>query len=115
MKTIHINFDIATPSLNKLNGRWAKLNWKKKFLSRLKNYEYLAPKKKCLSRLEITRYGSRILDKDNYHGGVKSLMDSIKEKGLIVDDSPKWCDIIFNEQVKCKRNQEKTEVEISYL
>jgi len=115
MTTLHIKFNLATPSLNKLNGRWAKLNWKKKFLSRLKNYEYIAPKKKFFAKLTITRHGSRILDTDNYHGGVKSLVDSIKEKGLIVDDSPKWCDIIFQEQVKCKRGQEKTEIEISYL
>lgn len=109
---MQIVFDIATPSLNKLNGRWSKLNWKKKFLSYLRNYEFLALKKKQKKTLIIERYGSRLLDRDNYHGGCKPMIDAIKEKGLIVDDSPKWCEIEWKEQVKSKRTEEKTIINI---
>lgn len=106
-----IEFDIATPSLNKMVGRWVGSNWKKKFLSRLQGYE-LIKSKKCRKQLKIQRFGSRILDEDNYHGGCKKMIDAIKEKGLIVDDRPEWCEIIFLPQCKCSRIYEKTIVEI---
>jgi hypothetical protein len=111
-----ITFDIPTPSLNKLTkSRWACLNWKKKFLSRLKNYELLALRKKKRTGLTIQRHGSRILDKDNYCGGCKPLIDAIKEKGLIVDDRPEWCNTVFLEQIKCRRGQEKVIVSIEEI
>lgn len=109
---MEIIFDIATPSLNKFKGKWATLNWKKRFLSKLHNYEFLALKKKIKKTIIIQRLGSRLLDEDNYHGGCKPMVDAIKEKGLIVDDCPKWCEIKWKKQVKCKRSEEKTIIEI---
>ena len=103
----------ATPGMNKLKGRWAFLNWKKKYHRELRNYYLLAPKVKVKTVMKIQRFGSRIFDVDNYYGGVKSLVDTIKELGLIADDSAKWCEIIFLPQVKCKRGLGKTEVEIT--
>lgn len=103
-----IEFDIATPSLNDLHqNKWQIINWKKKFLSRMKNYEILALRKKQKRYLTIQRHGSRILDDDNFYGGCKPLIDAIKEKGLIIDDRNEWCEIKFLPQVKCKRGCEK--------
>jgi len=109
-----IRFTVSvSPSMNQFKHRWSKLNYKKKYLRELKGYELiLSLKKKVKKAIVYTRYGSRILDKDNYHGGTKPLTDAIKEKGLIVDDSPKWCEIIFMPQQKCKRGMERTEVVI---
>lgn len=102
----------ATPSLNKLKGhKWAWVNYKRRYKRELQGYELLALKKKVKCKMVITRYGSRLLDADNYAGACKILIDQIKNKGLIVDDSPKWLDISF-EQVKCRRGMEKTVVEI---
>ena len=109
-----IQFEVtATPSLNKLNGRWSKLNWKKKYHKEMHNYE-VAYGLKTKKRMKVVyeRFSSRLLDKTNYHGGIKPLEDAIKEKGMIVDDSIKWCEVIYKPQVKCKRGCEKTIVQI---
>ena len=37
----------------------------------------------------------------------------MKEKGLIVDDNPKWIQVLTN-HIKVKRGKEKTVVKISY-
>jgi hypothetical protein len=110
-----ITVGIPTPSLNVLQGRWDRPKWKKKFEKFLKGYELLGLREKKKAVLLIERHGSRELDLDNYHGGAKVLIDLIKNKGLIVDDRPEWCEIIFAPQVKCKRGQEKTVVCIDYL
>ncbi len=67
--------------------------------------------KKALVR--ITRYGSRMLDDDNFRGGAKPLVDALKDAGLIVDDSPKWMTAEYK-QVKCTRKEAWTEVEVTY-
>ncbi len=89
----------ATPSLNQLRQPWQYAKWKALYNKELKNYEFLRLWKSIKTRLFITRYSdSKPLDKDNYHGGCKPLIDVIKEKGLIWDDSEKWCDIQFEPQ-----------------
>ena len=103
----------ATPSLNVLKGKWACLNWKKKYHRELRNYNLFAPKEKVKTTMTIQRFGSRILDLDNYHGGCKPLIDCLKEIKYIVDDRPEWCEIIFLPQVKTSRYFRKTEIEIS--
>ena len=37
----------------------------------------------------IERYGRRMLDDDNFRGGLKVVIDALKDVGLILDDSPK--------------------------
>jgi len=103
----------ATPSLNKMKSRWSLSNWKNKYRRELKGYEAFKLKKNKKAIIEVKRYGSRMYDYDNFAGGAKSLIDLLKEKGLIVDDSPKWLDISFS-QVKTKRGLEKTVLMISY-
>ena len=85
----------ATPSLNQLNGRWSKLNWKKKYAKQLRGYKYETGQ---VTTIKIRRFGKRILDIDNYIGGCKPLIDAIKEEGIIKDDSPKYCNISFLSQ-----------------
>ena len=45
--------------------------------------------------------------------GQTIIKDAIKEKGLIVDDRPEWCEIVYLEQIKCKRGDEKVIVDIT--
>ena len=103
----------ATPSLNKMKGRWALSNWKNKYRKQLKGYEVFKLKSKKKAIILVERYGSRMYDYDNLAGGFKSCGDVLKEKGLIVDDSPKWIDVSFT-QIKVKRGKEKTVIKISY-
>ena len=113
-ETLKIVVD-KTPSLNKLHSnRWAMLNWKKKFIKQLRNFEFLCPKQKVKKILVIKRYGSRIYDQDNFIGGLKPLIDAMKEKGIVYDDTEKWLQLKA-EQVKCRRNEEKVEIFITIL
>ncbi|MFA5037440.1 MAG: hypothetical protein WC479_09740 [Candidatus Izemoplasmatales bacterium] len=98
----------ATPSLNKMRGRWALTNLKRKYRKEFEGYEVFALKEKKRMKVTVQRFGSRILDLDNYVAGFKVVGDFLTEKGIIVDDSPKWLDLEFLPQVKCKRGEEKT-------
>jgi hypothetical protein len=98
----------ATPSLNKLNGRWSKSNWKKKYIRELRGYELICGVARNKRRVKILRYGTRILDIDNWHGGCKPLIDALKEKKIIIDDNAKWCELVFVGQLKCCRGREQT-------
>lgn len=104
-----------TPSLNQLKGRWALVNYKRKYQRLLKGYELFRLKEKKKVRLTYQRHGSRLLDSDNLMGGTKNLTDVLKEKGLMVDDCPEWCEIVMLPQVKCPRGKEKIWVKIEEI
>lgn len=48
------------------------------------------PRKQTLT---IIRVGGKAMDVDNLHGAVKPLVDAIKDRGWLVDDSPTWCEL----------------------
>lgn len=83
-----------TPSLNRMTGthwsrrqklrkRWA---WLVK-AARLHAQAWESPQW-ARARVEIDRYGPRLLDADNCRAGTKPLMDSLVQEGFISDDSP---------------------------
>jgi Holliday junction resolvase RusA-like endonuclease len=90
---IELNIPEATPSLNVFNGRhWSHYRKHRKHWSTL----VMVAKSQAgihgrpaypRSRVNVERYGARILDCDNYHGGLKALIDGLKDNGLIADDS----------------------------
>lgn len=57
-----------------------------------------------MSAVKITREGHRKLDHDNFVGGLKSLIDSLREQRLIVDDSPEHM-ILTTEQIQIPKKQ----------
>lgn len=107
----------VTPSQNELGGRqWAGNNWRLKFLRQMHNFELVGfnkERKKVL--IKITRYGCRTLDQGNFIGGCKQLLDSMKDKKLIVDDSPEWIEVTYK-QIKVEhRKDERTKVELETI
>jgi len=90
--------DMLTPSLNVVLrwNRWRRAaegrDWERAVLCA----EAFSPVPKCgreRRRVEISRYGGRLLDADNAAGGAKALVDALRRRGLLFDDSPKWCDL----------------------
>jgi hypothetical protein len=62
--------------------------------------------------VKITREGYRKLDEDNFVGGLKCLIDSLREQRLIVDDSAKHMTLMTH-QIQIPRKQyPRTLVEI---
>lgn len=91
-----IRLEIAepTPSLNTFNGRhWTRYHklakkWRTLVMVAKAEAKVFGDPLLEKSRICIERYGARMLDSDNLHGGAKAVIDSLKRNGLIVDDSP---------------------------
>lgn len=49
-------------------------------------------------KVTITRVGKRMLDVDNGFSGCKALLDEIRKFGLLIDDSPEFCDLVFAQE-----------------
>src|SRR5690349_958292 len=90
-----LTIPVPSPSLNRTNGsHWStylklKKAWTEevgaaKMLAKVRGFPMLEK-----ASLRIDRYGKRMLDPDNFVGGLKPLIDSLKACGFIVDDSPK--------------------------
>lgn len=61
--------------------------------------------------VRFTLYRQRLLDPDNAAGSVKDLLDGLRRAALIPEDD--WHTIALQvEQVKCKRAEERTVVEV---
>lgn len=60
-------------------------------------------------RLEIVVYRSRLQDPDNRVASVKPLIDALKRRGWIRDDSEEFLELTVLEW-KCRRKEERTEV-----
>ncbi len=96
----------VTPSLNVLlrlhfgeRKRRAR-DWSARILhaSRVAGRENIGDRAQGKRRLTIERHGKRLLDVDNLAGGAKDLIDEIKKFGLIRDDRPDMCELIFRQE-----------------
>lgn len=118
---VKVVFPWMTPSLNEVNRsnsrHWGVMNrLKKGWAKHLDNYlmvkyPMLSYNEKYPAKVKIERHGSRTLDRDNFVGGCKFLVDLLKGSLLIVDDSPRWVTVEY-EQVKVPRKDGKTVVTV---
>lgn len=80
----------ASPSLNAFfHKHWrVEHTEKKRWESMLfaASYAVNAPKATGRRRVQIDRFGSRMLDHDNFVGGLKGCIDSLRKLGLLIDD-----------------------------
>jgi hypothetical protein len=94
VRSIILTIPKASPSLNSTTrAHWRKYYDQKKlwrqlvWVAKIEAKIYGEPMLEHF-RITITRYAGRLLDIDNLVGGVKPLVDSLKDLCLIVDDSP---------------------------
>ncbi|MCP3681231.1 MAG: hypothetical protein GY861_00945 [bacterium] len=88
-----------------------KNQWKKNILRSMTNYG-LMKRTECRKKIIITRIYTgrhREIDYDNFVGGCKPLLDSLKDVKFIVDDNPKWLD---REYMQEKQDKNVTQVRI---
>ena len=71
-------------------------------------YPVLAPK----MQVRITSYRAKTLDYDNLVGGMKPLVDALKDACLLRDDSPEWANISY---VQVAGKERKTVVELEVM
>jgi len=62
-------------------------------------------------RVTITVYRGRRQDPDNVGGSLKPVLDALKDCGWIVDDSPKWIDLVAVERT-AKKAERRTVIEL---
>ena len=72
------------------------------------DYEVITTPRKM--KLNIVSYRKSFLDKDNFIGGLKPLIDAIKELKLIYDDSPEFLDDDYKQKIEKKRKNQRTEI-----
>ena len=64
-------------------------------------------------RVQIKVYRPRRFDPDNAMGGLKPLIDAMRDLGLLKNDSPKWIDLSLEQYVDGKNP--RTEIEMTAL
>jgi len=102
---ITLSIPEASPSLNELKGKhWSHHQRMRRHWSMLvliaKNearVSMAAPPEQVT--VQITREGRRKLDEDNLAGGLKCLIDSLREQRLIVNDDPQHMTLLPTLQV----------------
>lgn len=89
---IELTIPVPTPSLNRTHGsHWSHYTkvrkaWREEVWAASVNAKCGRPQYPR-SSLTIERYGKRMLDPDNFSGGLKAVIDALKLAGLILDDS----------------------------
>ena len=115
---VNIEYPWPTPSLNQTRRlHWGTRKRQKTHWSNVTNaillndYPNLTYNDGDPAIVTITRYSSRSLDHDNLVGGAKFLVDLLKEYNLIVDDTPHWVEVIY-QQAPSSRADARTLVEV---
>ena len=103
--TFTFTLNNATPSLNEIHGKHWGSNVRNKtatmwFLTAALLRSPHVPRAAGKRILTIERHGRGRLDHDNLVGGVKWLVDAIKDRGLIRDDSEEWMDLRVSQIVR---------------
>lgn len=93
----------ATPSMNSTHHKhWRVMHAQKKLWQQevwaaacgqraIAHEQYIAP---IRAKVTIERYSQRMLDVDNFFGGLKSAIDSLKSNGLILDDNADHLELV---------------------
>jgi len=121
MNQLKIIIKTLTPSLNPLlrMNRFKRLEKKESFAWEVfvelqeqnPDYDVIATPRKM--RMNIISYRKSFLDRDNFVGGLKPLIDAIKELRLIYDDSEEFLNLEAEQRIEKKKKNNRTEIIIS--
>ena len=90
-----------TPTLNVWQRwHWRERNKYKKALTAEVGWLVVSWPKAAVKRYVVItrRYATNQADKDNIAGGCKPLVDALVKGGVLVDDSPRWCEIEYKQE-----------------
>lgn len=119
MEQIKIEIKTLTPSNNKLI-RMHFRNYKKfkdrlawELFAELVDHDDQIPKAtnpEDYRKVKLNSYRVSLLDEDNFNGGLKPLIDCMKELKVIYDDSPKYFSYEAEQVKVSKKSDQKTEI-----
>jgi hypothetical protein len=97
---IQLEIPRATPSMNATHHKHWRVMYAQKKLWEQEIWAAGVQARECAiylvpirSKVTIERYG-RMLDADNFVGGLKSVIDGLKSNGFIVDDAPEHLELV---------------------
>lgn len=105
MAIIELCIPESSPSLNRTHGKhWGyvyrlKRRWELNVVTAKLEARIYGRPEYPQSRVTIERHGARMLDPDNFTGGLKVLIDGLKNTGLILDDSPKHIELSASQHI----------------
>ncbi len=109
-----LRFEAATPALNRsLRQHWAvrrKVNagWDALALCALATARGESTDElrhaTTPRHLTVMRVGKRLLDPDSLGGSCKPLLDALRHRGVLVDDSPRWLTLETGQRL-CERGE----------
>jgi len=113
---IKIIIDKLTPSNNKL----LRMHWRKRhqlnqewrdeiYFWCMNNLKSITPKSEK-KKVKIISYRKKLIDPDNFTGGLKPCVDALKYSRLIFDDSPEYLEL--ETEQKIDREHQRTIIEI---
>jgi hypothetical protein len=117
--TITLHIDEPTPSLNEHKWKhWSHHKKLRRHWSTLVMVATIRAGGKPLqppshAHVEVTRFGKRLLDHDGFHGGLKELIDGLKDHRLIADDDAKHMTLIATQKPLVKGDKPCTLVTIT--
>lgn len=115
-----IEIGILTPSQNILARKFKQPYAYKKLRDTLESWlmvgrtNHRIPKATGRRRLTITRYAKHeryLLDRGNFVGGCKPLLDAAIRQGLIIDDKEVHLDDVYEQQIDAKRPRTELRIE----
>lgn len=119
---IELGVPWRTPSGNQLSGyHWSKrARYRRQWelglrASMLRNQLYGCPEFARVKLLFIREAATPIKDADNAYAGLKPVLDAMVSIGLLLDDGRAVIEELRIEQVKCRRNAERTLIQIEVL
>ena len=62
-------------------------------------------------RVRITSYRARFLDPDRLYAGATILVDALRKTRLIKNDSPRWLDLLVDQEIDSKNIRTKIRIE----
>lgn len=109
------------PNVANLRGHWSKrarLLARRKALVKVLARSALASARAGVAtkpqRVEVTAYLSGVpRDADNLVAGLKADLDGLVQAGVLVDDSPAWCQLHVEAITVAHRAQERVEFEVN--
>lgn len=121
MSAVTITLDFATPSQNTFQrwhwGRQSKFKDSVQMIIRAKLLELgivTRGRPSHRTRLTIRRFSSGKLDRGNFIGGCKPILDALRDEHVIRDDNEAWLEDLY-QQHNAPVGQPRTEIEIEAM
>ena len=116
-ETAKTKLEIEIPETILSRNRLDTMHWSKRYRYSQKwealiwrAFNCKPPRARGKVKLKITSLRPGILDHDNLVGGCKGIIDAMKRLGMLIDDTPSFVEVEY-QQRKAKREEQRTKID----